>query len=97
MSNRIRPDGEHISLIAQDVEKVYPTGDIAYNCGNVTMNLGNGKKETVDHARRLNYEKLVPALIKALPEQQAEIEKQHSAIEELRTYIAALKVSSAKH
>ena len=83
-------DGEQIGLIAQEVEKVYPTGGIAYNFGNVTMDLGNGKKEKVEHARGLNYEKLVPPLIKALQEQQAQIKEQHDEIEELRAQIESL-------
>jgi hypothetical protein len=82
-------EGEQIGLIAQEVEKVYPTGDIAYNFGDVTMNLGNGKKEKIEHARGLNYEKIVPPLIKAIQEQQAEIEQ-------LRAEIAALKTQPAK-
>ncbi|WP_250504714.1 tail fiber domain-containing protein [Caballeronia sp. AZ7_KS35] len=90
-------DGEQIGLIAQEVEKVYPSGDIAYNFGNVTMNLGNGKKETIEHARGLNYEKLVPPLIKALQEQQAEIQAQEAAIKELKEEIAAIKRGPTKH
>lgn len=99
-----KTEGEQIGLIAQEVEKVYPTGDVVYNYGNVTMDLGNGKKQTIEHARGLKYDKLVPPLIKALQEQQAEIQQQDAkmqiqdaAIRELKQEIADIKDGTSKH
>ena len=85
-----KEEGGQIGFIAQEVEKVYPTG-VTYNFGNVTMTLADGKKETVEHARGMNYDRLVSPLIKAVQEQQDEIEKQNAEISALQKEIAALK------
>ncbi len=39
------------------------------------MDLVVGKKEKIEHARDLNYEKLTQSLIKALQEEQVKIER----------------------
>jgi hypothetical protein len=86
-----KEEGEQVGLIAQNVEKVFPSGDgITYNFGNVVMNLSGGKTETVEHARGMNYERLVAPLIKAVQEQEARIEA-------LQAEVAALKSDAAKH
>jgi hypothetical protein len=85
-----KEEGEQVGLIAQEVEKVFPAGGITYNFGNVSMTLPDGKKETVEQARGMNYEKLVAPLIKGMQEQQAEIE-------ELRAEVSALKARPGKN
>jgi Chaperone of endosialidase len=59
--------GEQIGLIAQEVEKIFPFG-VTGNFGDVVIDLGNGQKETVQQARKLDYDKLVAPVIKAIQE-----------------------------
>ena len=90
-----KDEGEQIGLIAQDVEEVYPASGIIYKGGTVTLNLGDGKKETIDQVRGMNYDRLVVPLIKAVQEEQAQIESLKAANDNLEARLKALE--AARH
>jgi hypothetical protein len=73
-----RPDeGLHYGLIAQEVREVLP--DIVSGDGGENGTLG------------MNYSELVPVLVKAVQEQQKEIDTQAQQIEDLEARLAALE------
>jgi hypothetical protein len=88
-----RDEGGQMGLIAQDVEDVFSTGGLTYNFGDVTMDLGGGDRETVRQARGLNYDRLVVPLIKAVQEQEAELDAKDNKMALLKKDIANLNAA----
>lgn len=74
------PSGDHYGLIAQELQKIYPEL--------VSENDFNGANRD-DHFKYLgiNYQELTPILIKAIQEQQEEIEYLKKKVEELEKKI----------
>jgi hypothetical protein len=73
-----KDQGKQIGLIAQEVEKIFPAG-VTGNFGDVILNLGEGKKETVQQARKLDYDKLIAPIIKAIQELDNKLKRLVSA------------------
>jgi DNA recombination-dependent growth factor C len=65
--------GKQIGLIAQDVEKVLPS---------VVVTEANTEK-----TKGMKYAELIPVLIKAMQEQQVEIQKQQVEIDALKQVV----------
>lgn len=72
------PSGEHIGLIAQELQEIYP--NLVKSVPHVGLNQDgtpNGKEfETL----AVNYTELIPVLIAAMQEQQAQIEALQAAV-----------------
>jgi hypothetical protein len=77
-----KDEGEQIGLIAQDVEKVFPVG-VTGNYGDAVVHLGNGTKETVQHAWKLDYGRLVSPIIKAIQQLSGRFEQPSGRLEQL--------------
>jgi hypothetical protein len=69
-----KDEGEQIGLIAQDVEKVFPVG-VTGNYGDAVVHLGDGRKETVYQARKLDYGRLVSPIVKAIQQLSGKLEQ----------------------
>jgi hypothetical protein len=63
-----KENGEQYGLIAQEVEAVFPAHGITFTSGDSTLDLGNGKTETVKKIHGVNYDRLTVPLIKAVQE-----------------------------
>jgi hypothetical protein len=62
------PDGRHYGVIAQELEKVLP----------------EAVKEDSDGSKAVAYAEIIPVLIEAIKEQQAEIEELKQSLSELK-------------
>ncbi len=81
--------GQRIGLIAQEVEAVFPE---SVGSGNKTViDLGDGKTETVEATKSMAYSDLVVPLIKAVQQQQAQIEDLKAANDNLRARLDAVE------
>jgi hypothetical protein len=80
------PQGQHYGLIAQDVEKVLPNlvKDSKFETPRKPVTSENDvqKSETIDF-KALNYTELIPVLIKAIQEQQQQIDELNQKVETL--------------
>lgn len=94
------PKGKHYGLIAQDVEQIFPnlTKDAKFD---TRKTLPRSKPDTsqilttqpsakIDF-KTINYTELIPVMVKAMQEQQAQIEQQQQQIEQLKQEISSLK------
>ena len=72
---------QQTGLIAQEVQKVLPG----------VVDVGEATAQTPDGTLSINYNAIVPSLIKAIQEQQAQIEKQQQEISDLKAQIAGLR------
>jgi hypothetical protein len=77
-------DGKQIGLIAQEVETVFPAVGITSVNGDATLDLGGGKTEKVDAVHAVSYDRLTVPLVKAVQQQQAEIDSLKAANDNLR-------------
>lgn len=75
------PDGEHFGFIAEDVEKVFP--EMVKNESRF-YTAGKNAFKTLT-VKTVDYEKLIPVLVGAVREQQAEIDKLRRELQELKT------------
>lgn len=94
------PVGEHYGLIAQDVEKVLP--DLVRNSRFDTRYAKNGPSSEADAKnnktimfKALNYNELIPILIKGMQEQQAVIDRQQQQIDELKQMVQSMVASNS--
>jgi hypothetical protein len=70
-------DGQHYGLVAQEVAEVLP--EIVSGGGQLDQPLG------------MNYAEVVPVLVNAIQEQQAQIESQEDQIDDLEARLAAIE------
>lgn len=80
------PEGEHFGLVAQEVEEVFPNlvkEEVHPATPESEGELDFGPPGDDVHYKSVNYIELVPVLIQAIQEQQAEIESQRERIAEL--------------
>lgn len=90
-------EGEQMGFVAQDVEKIYPS--MIRNAGTTsTIELKDGKRETVEDTKVMSYATVVVPLVKAVQELKADndnLAAAHTAdakaIDELRHEVAKLK------
>jgi len=71
-----------MGFVAQDVLKVFP--QLVTDMGAVTIKLADGTTQTVSDAKGLSYEGLIAPMVKAIQEQQKQIEELKSEVRELR-------------
>jgi len=84
------PQGEQIGLIAQDVEKVFPT--VVVEVAEISSKNAKGEAELyAPQHKAVSYVGLVPVLIKGMQEQQLQIENQAKENGELKIQIAELQ------
>ena len=76
-----RSTAQQTGLIAQEVQKVLPG----------VVDVGEATPQTPDGTLSINYNAIVPSLIKAIQEQQAQIEQQQHEISNLKAQIAGLR------
>jgi hypothetical protein len=93
--------GEQYGLIAQEVEAVFPAHGITFTGGDTTLDLGNGKKETVKAVHGVNYDRLVVPLIKAMQEIKGLVDGNHDELEQLKAandnFAAQFKAANDNH
>jgi len=70
-----------MGFIAQDVQKVFP--QLVTDMGEVTIKLANGTTQTVPDAKGISYEGLIAPMVKAIQEQQKQIDDLRSEIKKL--------------
>ncbi len=81
------PRGNHFGLLAQDVEKIMP--EAVKDASTNTRRLSHGgRKESTEPNQKIelkavNYNELIPVLIKGMQEQQAEIESLKEQVKQL--------------
>ena len=76
-----RGTAQQTGLIAQEVQKVLPG----------VVDVGEATPETPGGTLSINYDAIVPSLIKAVQEQQTQIAKQQQEISDLKSQVAALQ------
>lgn len=72
----------HVGLIAEEVDEVVPEVVIKHN--------DQDEQTTTGKAMGINYQELVPVLIKGMQEQQAVIEQQQKQLDALQKQVDAL-------
>ncbi len=79
--------GNHIGLIAQNVEQIFPEFviDVAQPLENEQGEIGENPEIVVTKA--INYQELTVALLAAVQKQQAELETLKAEVEELKTQL----------
>lgn len=84
---------EKIGLIAQDLEAVFP--DLVTDISHPAMDEKGhiDKKTPPSKYKGVNYDGLIPVLIKAVQEQQAQIQAQNSKIEGLQMEVQQLQAT----
>ena len=65
-------DGQQMGFLAQDVEKVLPS--VVKTGPDTTITLADGSNQTITDTKSIDYSRLTVSLVKAVQEQQAEIE-----------------------
>ncbi len=98
------PKGDHFGLLAQDLEKILPglVGEAPLrdeapgvnNADSVSKNQAPKKFETMQ-VKGINYTELIPVMIKAMQEQQAQIDAQNQKIEALTEMVNQLSKTNA--
>ena len=78
------PDGKHYGLIAQDLQLVLP--ELVS-----TQHFQSDPKEKGFDYLSVNYNELIPILIKGMQEQQAIIQQQQVLLEQLQKRVEALE------
>ena len=98
------PEGKHYGLIAQDLEQILP-GLVKQTKFETSLaqpiKPGTSAKEQtaireqseVINFKAVNYTELIPIMVKAMQEQQIQIQNQQTQIEELENEISGLKQS----
>jgi hypothetical protein len=72
------PQGESIGLIAQELKKVFPEL-VSQEAYRPSPQKGAGRTEATSY-QAVNYTRLVPVLLKAVQEQQTQIEQLKQAL-----------------
>jgi hypothetical protein len=80
-AKRDRNGGEQIGLIAQETEKVLPQL-VTTDKGSDIIQLADGTKQTIEHLKSLDYDKLTVPLIKAVQELDAKLDALASGVTE---------------
>ncbi len=75
-----------MGFVAQDIQKVFP--QLVTDMGVVTIKLADGTTQTVRDVKGLSYEGLIAPMVKAIQEQQKQID-------ELREELRVIKIRSA--
>lgn len=91
------PAGNHIGLLAQDLEKVIPEAVKDADINTVKLKTGRpveGEKGEDINFKAVNYTELIPVLIKALQEQDAKIKVLTEMVEKLSVGAKASPASS---
>lgn len=96
------PEGKHYGLIAQDLEQVLPTlvKDTKFNpqigrSRDEKSNQPAQKAEVIDF-KAVNYTELIPLVIKAVQEQNAENQTLKTEVQQLRSELESLKQQLGK-
>lgn len=91
---------QQLGFLAQNVEQVFP--NLIGSYGSPTIQLADGSKQTIDHAKTLNYNGLIAPIVKAEQElkslvdaEHAELAKYQDAIKEQQAEIAELRADVA--
>lgn len=98
------PQGSHVGLIAQDVEKVLPdlVKDSKFETRYAKPDITDTKNSETINFKALNYTELIPIMIKGMQEQQQTIEdlrqlneKQQQQIDELQKMVQTLSANQS--
>jgi hypothetical protein len=76
-------NGQQIGFLAQDVQKIFP--QLVVKGVKTTINYIDGKTEVIEDPLALSYSGLVVPLVKAVQDQQVEIEELKSRLEKLES------------
>lgn len=83
-----------LGFLAQDVEKIFP--ELVGTGPDQEITTADGKKQVIENARTMSYGQIVVPLVKAVQEQQAEIQRLRARLDALEAHGKAVPETNKK-